>query len=119
MEVQPVDLAHRVQKAYKLLSKVASDLNTSSDKLGASISALDDALRKINLGVSSWVHFSESHSEDNLQYSFEDIGYTKIGGKWGLSIRTVSGDERAELDHVDQWPFNESPRGLRVKAVKK
>jgi len=119
MAVQKENLAERVQRTYKLLSAVATELNTSSDKLGASISALDSALRKINLGISSWVHFAESHSADNLQYSFEDIGYAKIGGKWGLAIRTVSGDERADFDHIDQWTFNESPRGLRVRAVKK
>jgi hypothetical protein len=119
MPVQKENLAERVQRTYALLSALASDLNASSDKLGASIAALDNALRRLNLGVSSWVHFSESHSEDNFHFHFEDIGYAKIGPKWGLAIRTVTGNERDDCDDVDEWPFNESPRALRVEAVKK
>ncbi|MGA2593158.1 MAG: hypothetical protein ABSH32_24855 [Bryobacteraceae bacterium] len=119
MAVQKENLAERVQRSYKLLSAVATDLNTASDRLGASVATLETLLRKLNLGVSTWVHFTKSHSENSEYYYFEDIGYTKLSGKWGLAIRTVSGAEFADQDEVDAWAFNEAPRGLRVKSIVK
>jgi hypothetical protein len=119
MAVQKENLAARVQKSYKILSAVATDLNKSSDRLGESLAALDAALRKLNLGVSTWVHFHEWHSEDRYSYYFEEIGYVKIGGKWGIAIRTVDGDENHDTDKVDAWSFNEAPRALRVRAIAK
>jgi len=35
------------------LATTASELNSASDDLGKSISALDDSLRKLNLGIPS------------------------------------------------------------------
>ena len=52
-------------------------------------------------------------------YRHDDIGYAKIGGKWGLAIQSVRGDERMDYDHEEQWPFNEAPRYLRVLGTEK
>ena len=60
-----------------------------------------------------------TRTTDGLGYSSEEVGFTKLDGKWCLAIRTVRGDERADEDKVEIWPFTEAPRGLRVKAVKK
>ena len=113
-------LVERAQQAFRQLSVAAITLNTASDKLGASVANLDAALKKLNLGISSWVHFREGSSGNGFYYSYQDIGYAKIGGKWGLAIRTVSGDVRnLEDEDSEQWSFNEAPRNLRVQAVKK
>ncbi len=120
MAVKKEELAQRVQDSYRKLSEVATALNTASDKLGASISLLDLALKKLSLGISSWVHFNEVRYSDGISYLYEDVGYTKLGGKWGLAIRTVPGNEVAdEQDDPESWPFNEAPRALRVRAVVK
>ena len=112
-------LQDRVQESYRQLSVAATNLGSASDKLGASITALDLALRKLNLGISAWVHISGGHYEDGFRYQYDDVGYAKIGGKWGLAIRTVGGNEADGDRDVDSWPFNDSPRLLRVRAVPK
>jgi hypothetical protein len=55
---------------------------------------------------------------DGMCYYYEQVGFAKINGKWSLAIRTVDGDVRDD-DDIESWPFNEAPRGLRVKAVYK
>jgi hypothetical protein len=37
----------------------------------------------------------------------------------GLAIRNVEGHEGFDDEKRDEWPFNEAPRALRVKAVAK
>jgi hypothetical protein len=113
------DLVHRVQHSYRQLPVVATSLNAESDKLNASAKRLEAILKKHPIGVASWVHFADDSSPDGMRYSFEDVGFAKVNGKWGLAIRTVSGDVRVDDDDVETWMFTEAPRGLRVKAVAK
>jgi hypothetical protein len=111
-------LAGRVQSSYLQLSSVASDLNTVSDELGKSITEIDAALKKLNLGISVWVHIQD-WSED-ADYFYQDVGYAKVDGKWGIALRTVSGSHNCpDQDHVEQWLFNDAPRTLRLTAIQK
>jgi hypothetical protein len=112
-------LAKRVHDSCRQLAEVAPTLNSASDRLGVSVSKLEDHIKPLGLGVTSWVPFSSWHSQDGFQYSFEEIGYAKIGGKWGIAIRTRSGNEAYPEDDGDSWAFNEAPRDLRVRAVAK
>jgi hypothetical protein len=70
------------------LSSVASDLNTVSNELGKSVAEIDGALKKLNLGVSVWVNISDWNYD--LGYFVEQLGYTKVDGKCGIALRTVS-----------------------------
>jgi hypothetical protein len=109
-------LAERVQSCYVQLSSVASDLNTVSDELGKSVAEIDDALKKLNLGVSVWVNIHEW--EEEFDYYMEQLGYAKVDGKWGIALRTVSGDFRwPDQDKIEQWLFNDAPRRLRLAAI--
>jgi hypothetical protein len=111
-------LGERVQSCYVQLSAVASDLNTVSDELGKSIAEIDGALKKLNLGVSVWVNIKTSEYE--LDYSMEQIGYTKVDGKWGIALRTVAGNLNwPDQDAVEQWLFGDAPRKLRLSAIEK
>jgi hypothetical protein len=48
------------------------------------------------------------------------VGYTKVGGDWGLALRTTNGHNSFEDSHREEvWPFNEAPRWLRVEGVGK
>src|SRR6266852_2109512 len=81
----------RVQDSYKQLSLAAVSLNNASDELGRAISALDAALKKLNLGVSAWVTLS---SNDGVQTGQDwwwkrEFGYTKVRDKWGIALRTT------------------------------
>ena len=111
-------LAERVQSSYLELALVASDLNAISDELGKSISEIDLALKKLNLGVSVWVNIRAGG--DDLDYFMEQIGYSKVDGKWGVALRTVSGNHsRPDEDTIEQWLFSDAPRRLRVAAIDK
>jgi len=112
-------LSQRVQESFLRLSSTAANLNSVSDKLNGSISNLENALRKLGLGITSWVPFTSSTSPDGFRYWYEEIGYAKVNGKWGLAIKTRDGNEASDEDDIELWPFNEAPRHLRVRAVKK
>ena len=115
-EVPP---AKRVQVYYKQLSQAATNINTASDELGKAISALDAALKKLNLGISAWVTISGGERPDQIFWS-RDIGYAKVGHIWGIAIRTVSGHYNfPEEGDEEKWLFNEAPRWIRIEAVGK
>lgn len=78
----------------------------------------DFALKKLNLGVSVWVNISGW--EEDLDYFMEQIGYAKVDGKWGIALRTVSGNHNwPDQDTVEQWLFSDAPRKLRVAVIEK
>jgi hypothetical protein len=109
-------LAERVQLSYLQLSSVASDLNTVSDELGKSIAEIDFALKKLNLGVSVWAKISGW--EDELDYHREELGYAKVEGKWGIALRTVTGNYNwPDQDNIEQWLFSDAPRRLRLASI--
>src|SRR5436309_3234717 len=83
----------RVPGLYKRLANVATNINKSSDELGTSVSVLDDALRGLNIGIPAWVNFYEDHDESGEYFTEHEIGYAKIGNKWGIAIRTIEGSE--------------------------
>lgn len=114
-EVPP---AERVQHSYKQLSLAAASLNAASDELGKAISLLDASLKSLNLGVTSWVTLSENQEENHWWQ--RDIGYTKIRDKWGIALRTSSGDfSNPDMASEEKWPFNDAPRWMRIEAVGK
>jgi hypothetical protein len=110
-------LAERVQASFLQLSAVASDLNAVSDQLGKSIAEIDDALKKLNLGVSVWVTIEGS--EEGPYYWTEDLGYSKIDGKWGIALRSLKGDYAEDQERIEAWLFNDAPRPLRLSAITK
>ena len=112
-------LTDRVTRFYKQLSVTAVDLNAASDELGKSITALDAALRKLNLGVSTWVRVV-GHEGQHGNFWVHKLGYAKVASRWGIALRTVQGNygdpEGAE---AEEWLFNDAPRALRIEAVDK
>jgi hypothetical protein len=107
-----------VGAAFQRLSESAAALNTISDELAKPIALIETALKKLNLGVSTWVEFAGS--VDNVLGTFWDrsVGYAKVGGKWGIAIRTCRGDFGDEPDG-EEWSFNDAPRAYRLEAVDK
>ena len=106
--------------SYKELSAAASELNTASDELGRSISVLDAALKKLNLGIPTWVNIQEWHDQSGEYYTIDKLGYAKVGGKWGIALRTADGSYNYPDDEKsEEWLFNEAPRSLRISAIDK
>ncbi len=112
-------LALKVQEAFRQLSAAAATLNKVSDELGKSVSELDASLKKLNLGIPCWVTIHQWSSEDGLRYTAEELGYDKINGKWGISLRNRSGNEMDGDTYLEDWPFNEATRRLRIQGVEK
>lgn len=112
-------LTVRVSESYQQLSAAAAQLNAVSDDLGKFVSALDAALRRLNLGIATWLRLDGR--EDGLgNYTKRDLGYAKIGGKWGMALRVVAGNHNTpDVSTVEEWLFNEAPRSLRIEAVEK
>jgi len=111
-----------VQKHFQALSSVASSLNTASDALTKVVTSLDEALKRLNAGVTAWVTF-RSHVEPNSDsetYDEDQIGYCKIRGTWGISLRHIWGNSGWEEHNSDgPWLFNDAPRDLRLHSVDK
>ena len=111
-------LLQRVQSSYQRLTSVASDLNTVSDKLGKAVGALDESLKRLNLGITRWHKFA-GECDDSGDYWGNYIGYAKIGTRWGIALRKTSGHAEAppEFNSDEVWLFNDAPRHLRIEAV--
>jgi hypothetical protein len=111
-------LPERVGKAFEILSRSAAELNKISDELGKSISEIDAALKKLNVGVEVWVQVSISG--DGRDYYIEKIGYAKVSGTWGLALKTQFGYEDQHCDdEIETWLFNDGPRALRLESIEK
>jgi hypothetical protein len=119
MTTQREPLATRVQRSFLELSEIASDLNSVSDELGECASEIDGALKKLNLGIEVWVSFHD-WDENGHDYYKEQLGYGKVDGKWGISIRTVSGCYQwPDEDKIEMWHFNDAPRKTRLASIEK
>ncbi len=113
-QASPVE---RVQESFPKLNDASKLLNQESDKLNDSADGFNAALKKLGLGITSWVAFARDR-DDNIGFSWsEEIGYTKLSGKWGLAIRTTSHDYSYPEPDIETWPFADAPRLLRIKAA--
>jgi hypothetical protein len=111
------DLAGRIATAFDELATAANNLNTVSDELSRSVGNLDNALKKLNLGVSTWVRLSRTEDSHGT-FALKELGYAKVGGRWGLALRTVAGHGLgSDLEEREEWLFNDAPRPLRVQAI--
>lgn len=117
MSQDSTDLADRIASAFDELATAANNLNAVSDELSRSVSNLDNALKKLNLGVSTWVRLSRTEDSHGA-FALKELGYAKVGGRWGLALRTVAGHGLgADLEEREEWLFNDAPRPLRVQAI--
>jgi len=120
MPTERESLSAKVQSSYQQLSKVAADLNAVSDELGKSIAELDAALKKLNLGVTTWVQVKACADPQTGDFEGDYLGYAKVGGKWGIALRKTSGNcNWAPDEPPEEWLFNEGPRELRLAAIEK
>ena len=114
-------LLERVNKSFNELTLSASRLNEVSDNLNKQVIFLESSLKKLNLGIFTWVIIARGSSDDDNHYWKQELGYAKIGAKWGIAIRTEEGfprDPPVEPD-VEIFLFNDAPRHLRLKAIEK
>jgi hypothetical protein len=119
MTTKTDSLNSRISSSYKQLTQAATELNAVSDELGKFVTALDAALRRLNLGIATWLRL-ESREDGSGNYTKRDLGYAKIGNKWGIALRTMQGNHNdVEDSNVEEWLFNDAPRALRIESVEK
>lgn len=111
----------KIQAHFETLYTVSSSLNTASNELGKSIDVLDEALKKLNLGIVAWEPFRyRGDEEDPDEYDQDEIGYCKVNGTWGIALRHIWGHEGMGTHKQDgPWLFNEAPREMRISSVDK
>ncbi len=121
--MQPSDyaLTERVQASFTQLSSAAKDLNKASNELGQAITAIDNVLQRLNLGVPTWVKIHGGEDPyTGMGYWSRDVGYAKVGNKWGIALRTVEGDRNfPDEEQCESWLFNDAPRWLRIEGIEK
>jgi hypothetical protein len=91
-------------------------LNAASDELASAIAPIDAALKKLNIGVTVW-HRYVGGDDPNGEYWARRIGYTKLGGKWGVGLAAASGYVNDPDEDCEEWFFNDAPRWMRIEAV--
>jgi hypothetical protein len=111
----------KIQTSFQALSEIAPELNTASDELTIAVSYLDEALKKLNIGLAAWVAFQTRGYEDAPQaYDEDQIGYSKVNGVWGIALRHIWGDPgRDEYGHDGPWLFNDASREMRLQSIDK
>jgi prefoldin subunit 5 len=109
----------KIQSSFQALSAVASSLNSASDELTKTVTILDEALRKLNIGLTVWVSYA-NHDVEPGDFDNDQIGYCKLNSKWGIALRREWGDtQRGEYGGEGPWLFNDAPRDMRLKGVDK
>jgi hypothetical protein len=109
-----------IQTDFQTLTKSASSLNIASDELTKAVALLDIAIKNLNVGLTVWVSFTTWESDQPSEYDDEQIGYCKVNGKWGISLRRIWGDNIADNHSEDgPWLFSDGPREMRLKGVEK
>lgn len=91
------------------LTERSKELGELRDSLNSEVCLLNDRLKIIGIGLAGW------YVNGRI-----GIGYTKIGGIWGLAIQDrLSPDAEVShkmIDKWETWPFCEAPVYLRLSA---
>jgi len=110
----------KIQSNFQSLASIASTLNSASDDLSRSISVLDESLKKLNIGLPAWVTIQSRETGIEDRYDDDQVGYSKVDGKWCISLRHIWGDYNLEeFGEAGPWPFKDAPRELRLLAAGK
>lgn len=108
-----------LQNLFLQLTEAAANFDSASDELASPVTEIDAALKRLNLGVIVWTRMEGgTHAQADEYWWSQDIGYTKISGKWGVALRTCSGDHTdPDNDKVEEWLFNDAPRRMRILGI--
>ncbi len=107
----------KIQTHFQALTTAATSLNAASDELAKVASVLDEALKRLNIGLVVWVTVSR-WVDDQGRQGTDQIGYCKVDGKWGIAL-SRSWDDDLMKEEVGLWLFNGAPRELRLRGVDK
>lgn len=107
----------RATAAYERLARSSSELNAVSDELAVPIAQVEEGLKRLNLGIETWVNFA-GDSDEYDRFWDRAIGYAKVTNKWGIAIRSRAGFIDGDFT-TDFWLFSDAPRAYRLESVDK
>jgi len=111
-------MADSLEETLRSLTAVSQTLNKSSDLLNESITEVENALKKFNLGIEARVGIYSQLLDDRTGVSHViELKYGRHQGKWGLLA----------VDYIDEDPdstwderfLREAPREVRLAAIGK
>ena len=118
MAQQDPSVSERTSEALKQLQPIAAAVEAAAAELSKPVTAIESALKRMNIGYEAWTTYKQGSYEEN--WWKWDIGYSRIGSRWGIAIKVSSGDESdPEHDRSERWFFNESPLYLRHPSIDK
>jgi hypothetical protein len=111
----PSDQPIRKTPSLDGLSSTAVTLTVASRRLGAAITQLNEAFKKLNLGITAWVSTCTSDGNSYVT-EYEEIGYARHKGTWGICIRqTIEGHAPEPEETI--WHFEDAPREMRIRGA--
>ena len=110
-------LPARVQSSFNKLKAAASELNSASDRFTKLVGEIDAVLKPLNIGIETWVKIGSSWCDENSNSGYNEVGYSKVNGKWGVSLRSVTQNASNPFDDIDEWSFGDGPRRLRLESI--
>lgn len=90
------------------LRLLAPLLNEERSKLGVQVAGVNEALKKLGLGVFAWYALAVTKTHERA------LGYAKVNGHWGLALRHRPLDDKLP---VKTWLFNDAPMYMRLESV--
>lgn len=113
----------QVSALYKQLAASAAVLNAASSELAKAIAPLETALQQLNIGIVCWTVATQIQAPNSSRL-IRELGYAKVGGKWGIAIRerteppTIGGLIFSTARPAEEtWLFNDAPRAYRLEAI--
>lgn len=115
-----VSLPARLAESYKRLAASAEVLRGKSDLVHRSVTTLNLALAKLDLGIPAWVKIRGNDDDGDGNFWHEWVGYAPVGQEWGLALSETKGNHRSpdQTDDVE-WAFHKAPRSLQISALDK
>jgi methyl-accepting chemotaxis protein len=120
-------MSNNVQTSMARLTSLTQVLNSASDQLSQNIGEIEEALNKLNWGVSAWVHddpvtveeFSKAGADGNhvQVHKLQELGYANSGGVWGIVI--ASGTEESWPEDVKITFLRDAPLEVKLRAMER
>ena len=98
------------------LSDTAKNVNKASRRLTEAVDQVNAALKRLNLGIPVWIPTKSSPDNPGHVQEYEELGYAKVKGKWGICIRHTVESAAPDPDETE-WHFEDAPRDMRIRGA--
>ena len=111
---------------FSSLEKKSKTINKRSDELTEALTAINDRLNSLNLGIQLIDGPELERDETDERVVYSTLGYGKLRGNWGLLVITKEFNKTVDYDGEEVHGFPStlrtqfllsSPRHLRIEAV--